>query len=131
MRLLLDTRLLLWLFGSGGQVNGSLSAAQRTVVEDVGDAVLVSAAPLWEVAVKVRTGKLRLDVQRLADRSDEAGFGRLPILDAHLRALATPPFRPEHRDPFDHLLINQAIAEDLVFLTADRHAARYPVRLLA
>ena len=131
MRLLLDTHLVLWTFGSGGQVSGSLSVAQRAAVADPANVVLVSAASFWEVAIKVRKGKLRLDVQRLADRCDEAGFARLPILDQHLRALVALPSNVEHRDPFDHLLIAHAIAEDLVFVTADRHAGRYPVRLLA
>lgn len=130
MRLLLDTHVLLWMFGAGGDVTGTPSAAQRAAVEDPGSTVLVSVAAFWEIAINVRRGKMRLSVERLAQRTEEAALARLPILDAHLRALASLPFYPDHRDPFDHLLIAQAVAEDLVFVTADRHAPRYPVRLL-
>lgn len=131
MRLLLDTHVLLWLFGAGGEVDGSPSPAQRAAVEAPENEILISVATFWEVTLKARVGKLRIDPARLALRCDEAGFQRLPILDPHLAVLATLPFHKDHRDPFDHLLIAQAIAEDLVFLTADRHAARYPVGLLA
>lgn len=130
MRLLLDTHALLWLFGRGGDVDGTLTPAQGKAIAAQDNAVLISVATFWEVTLKVRVGKLRIDIGRLAQRCDEAGFQRLPILDTHLIMLATLPFHKDHRDPFDHLLIAQAAAEDLVFVTADRHASRYPVRLL-
>jgi PIN domain nuclease of toxin-antitoxin system len=131
-RLLLDTHILLWLFGiedGGGETR--LSAAQRAALQNPEAAIFVSAASLWEIAIKTRIGRLRTDLARVIGNAAAAGYERLPIRDAHLAALAALPILPGHRDPFDHLLIAQAIAEDLTFLSLDRQASRYGVRVMA
>jgi PIN domain nuclease of toxin-antitoxin system len=81
------------------------------------------------MAIKLRVGKLETAVDRMIELAVAAQFTRIGIEDAHLRALATLPFH--HRDPFDHLLIAQAIAEGATFVTRDKMAARYPVEVIA
>ncbi|MEA3041985.1 MAG: hypothetical protein QOC65_1474 [Sphingomonadales bacterium] len=84
---------------------------------------------LWEIGIKNRTGKLNVPIAGVIADAEEKRFTRLGIEDGHLRALAALP--SHHRDPFDHLLIAQAIAEDASFVTRDRMAARYPVDVIA
>jgi len=93
--------------------------------------VFVSVVSLFEIAVKVRSGKLRADMKELIDGIDLQGFQLLPLTERHIAALEKLPVHPDHKDPFDHQLIAQAIAEDLTFLSFDRHAGRYPVKRLA
>ena len=100
----------------------------RDLIEDPGNDVLVSVVSLWEIVVKVRVGKLEADVREIADAVERERFALLDISTAHLRTLAELPMH--HRDPFDHLLIAQALAEDTTFLSEDRNAARYQIRLL-
>lgn len=75
-------------------------------------------------------GKLRADASDIARAAQEDGFTLLGIAPAHLTALARLPFHPDHRDPFDHLLVAQAIVEGETFVSEDRHAPRYAARIL-
>jgi len=79
---------------------------------------------------KVRIGKLVADVREIAEAIEREGFTLLDIRAGHLVTLGGLPLHPDHRDPFDHLLIAQAIAEDAAFVCADRHAPRYKVRFV-
>ena len=123
MKILLDTHALLWWLADDDR----LGTRARALIEDPINDVLVSLASLWEIVVKVRVGKLEADVEEVAAAVDRDGFALLGIGVAHLTALATLPAR--HRDPFDHLLIAQAIAEDAIFVSDDRHVPYYPVKL--
>ncbi len=125
MRLLLDTHALLWWLADDAQ----LGARARELIEDPGNDVVVSIASLWEIVVKVRVGKLEADIEQIAYALEREGFTVLGVGMPHLLTLAGLPMH--HRDPFDHLLIAQAIAEDATFVTADRNASRYPVRLVS
>lgn len=89
---------------------------------------VVSVASLWEIVVKIRVGKLQADIAEIVRALEAEAFEFLPIQPAHLETLSDLPLR--HRDPFDHLLIAQAIAEDMTFMTEDRHAPLYPVRII-
>ena len=80
----------------------------------------------WEIVMKLRVGKLSADLAGITDAVQRGGFTLLDIAIPHLRALAGLPMH--HRDPFDHLLIAQAVTEDALLVTEDRHAALYPVR---
>ncbi len=111
MRLLLDTNALLWLLAGDPR----LGAQARHEVEAAAELV-VSAASLWEIAIKVSIGKLAA-LPGLPAVLAEAGVRRLGIEDEHLRRLESLPWH--HRDPFDRLLIAQAQAEALAVLTAD------------
>lgn len=124
MRLLLDTHAMLWWIGG----NPRLGPAARGMIEDAANEVLVSVASLWEAVVKQRVGKLEADLAHLVAALEESGFATLGITMRHLEALAALP--AHHRDPFDHLLVAQAIAEDAALLTTDARLAAYPLRVL-
>ena len=124
MKFLLDTHALLWWLADDGR----LGRRARDVIEDPGNDVLVSIVSLWEIAVKTRIGKLRADIGDIEEAPRQQGFPLLGIGIAHLLILVGLPVH--HRDPFDHLLIAQAIAEDAAFISGDRHAFQYPVRVV-
>lgn len=75
-------------------------------------------------------GKLQADVQEVVGALAEQDFAVLAITSAHLQTLAMLPTYPDHRDPFDHLLIAQAITEGATFMSADRHTPRYKVQFV-
>jgi PIN domain nuclease of toxin-antitoxin system len=123
MKLLLDTHVLLWALASPERLSDSVRAA----IANPSHAVLVSAASAWEVEIKASLGKLQVpsDLDRqLVDR----GFLELPVRVRHTRALRDLPAL--HRDPFDRLLVAQAIVEDLVLVTADEALVAYPARTM-
>lgn len=125
MRLLLDTHALLWWLLD----DPALPAAPRRAIERA-EAVFVSAASVWEVAIKQRLGKLpelTLGVAELPALIRESRFLPLAVDDRHAAAVATLPLH--HRDPFDHLLIVQALTERLTLVTRDRQFAAYGVTL--
>ena len=87
------------------------------------DQVYVSAASIWEIAVKARLGKIDADPAELAETIAASGFKELPIRAAHGAAAASLPLY--HTDPFDRMLIAQAIFEPLKLLTVDKTLAQY------
>ncbi|PDT20315.1 PIN domain nuclease [Rhizobium hidalgonense] len=105
MRLLLDTHALLWWLNDDERLG---SHARRPLRDPQRD-VLVSAVSLCEIAVKLRIGRLDAGIEEILAILPDQGFGRLDITDAHLIALAPLPLH--HRDPFDHLVMAQAVAE--------------------
>ena len=127
MTLLLDTHTLLWFLTN----DSSLSTRARSAIEDPANITHVSAASLWEVAIKSALGKLKLPAP-YADifprQLETNGFGLLPITPAHCAELLTLPFH--HRDPFDRMLLAQAKAEGLTLVTDDGQFAAYGVPLL-
>jgi PIN domain nuclease of toxin-antitoxin system len=126
VRLLLDTHALLWLLMDDPQLAGSA----RDMVTDPAHDVFVSSVSLWEITVKVRVGKLVADMGEIVAACQRMGLPFLEIAPRHLLELAGLPVFADHRDPFDHLLVAQAIAEDLLFVSEDRNTPRYPVRHL-
>ncbi|MEA3016894.1 MAG: hypothetical protein QOI38_1616 [Sphingomonadales bacterium] len=125
MRLLLDTNAVLWWMGRDDVQD---SEAGRLIADPLNQ-VLLSIVCLWEIAIKNRTGKLDVPIDAVIADAEAKRFTRIGIEDTHLRALAALP--SHHREPFDHLLIAQAIAEGAAFVTRDRMAARYPVEVVA
>ena len=119
MRVLLDTNALLWLLDGDDR----LGPTARRVVTDA-ERLVVSVVSLWEVAIKVSIGKL-LPIPGFYDTVGRSGLDRLDITDAHLRTLEALP--AVHRDPFDRLLVGQALAEGLTVLTSDDVFASYGV----
>lgn len=115
MRLLLDTHALLWWLND----DEKLGARTRGLIGDPANDVFVSTVSLWEITVKLRIGKLDADITEVLGILPEQGFQRLDIADAHLVALAALPIH--HRDPFDHLLMAQAVAEDAHFVSEDQN----------
>lgn len=118
MRLLLDTHVFLWAVGGDRR----LSAAARARIA-AADAVYVSAASIWEIAIKARLGKIEGDADELAMAIEASGFVELPIRAQHAAKVATLPLH--HTDPFDRLLLAQAFSEPLHFLTADQALIAY------
>ena len=118
MRILLDTHVFLWL------VNGSsrLTTQSRSLIRDA-DTVTVSSATIWEIAIKIRLGKLRADLDDLIQEMARNGFEELPVYARHAKEVAKLP--PYHGDPFDRLLIAQAKSELLRLVTNDSQLARY------
>jgi PIN domain nuclease of toxin-antitoxin system len=123
MRLLLDANSFLWW------VTGSprLSVAARDAISDGANKTCVAIGSLWEIAIKRSLGKLQFPHEFEPVLRDE-GFDLLPITYAHLHALEALPLH--HRDPFDRLLIAQALAERIPVATADQQFAVYGVELL-
>ena len=112
MRLLLDTHSLLWVM----QDEPRLGRAARRVLNEA-EAVHVSSVSLWEIAIKRSLGKLRVDEETLDTQLDKIGFAPLPITWAHTRAVRRLPLL--HTDPFDRMLVAQALTEPLHLLTHD------------
>lgn len=125
MRLLVDTHVLLWSLLDPER----LSRPAHELLVDPAHEVLASIASLWEIAIKKRVGKLHAEMSLIVNGIAAQGFTRIGIEEAHLQTLLGLPFH--HRDPFNHLLIAQAVAENATFVTADRAATRYPVEVIA
>lgn len=124
MRLLLDTHALLWWLSDDDQ----LGQYVRDLIADPANDVLVSVVSLWEIQVKVRAGKLTADMPGILKEIEAQAFELLPISQAHLVHLGTLP--AHHKDPFDHLLIAQAIVEAAIFVSEDRHIPDYAVQVV-
>lgn len=118
MRLLLDTQIYLWYVGGSRK----LGAKAKNDIESA-DHVFVSAASIWEAAIRASIGKLQADVQQLEAGIAASGFTELPVTAKHAAGVAGLP--QHHRDPFDRLLVAQAIHEPLHLLTADAELQRY------
>lgn len=118
MRLLLDTHVFLWAIGG----SRSLKSAARRVMEEA-DQVYVSAASIWEIAIKTRLGKIEASTSDLVNAIEASGFIELPVRGIHAAGVAALPLH--HTDPFDRLLVAQAIAEPLKLLTVDKILAKY------
>jgi PIN domain nuclease of toxin-antitoxin system len=126
MHLLLDTHAFIWFFNG----DDDLGSTARNLIEDPANTCWLSIASLWEISIKTSIGKLTLQGQ-LAEVEGfmEVGAIRLlPISFEHLLQLQHLPFH--HRDPFDRLLIAQAITENLTLLSQDTVFQQYGVSLV-
>lgn len=127
MRLLLDTHAFLWWLGG----EEGLSSVARAAIGDDDNAVFVSAASTWEIATKHRIGKLPGVARIVADLAgaiEAQGFAGLPIAVRHGQAAGALP--GPHRDPFDRMLIAQAMLDHLVLVSNERAFDAYGVRRL-
>jgi PIN domain nuclease of toxin-antitoxin system len=122
VKLLLDTQLLLWAAGQPER----LSAAARALLLDSRNVLLFSAASIWEVAIKQGLGRADFRVQpRLLRRGLlDNGYVELPVTSQH--AVSIDGLPALHKDPFDRLLLAQALTEGVTLLTADEQLAQYP-----
>ncbi len=124
MRLLLDTHVLLWWLNSPSRLDPAAEAA----ISDGNNEIFVSAATIWEVAIKRSIGRLTIPMP-LTSMMTKAGLAELPVRWDHARRVARLP--DHHRDPFDRVLVAQAIEERLVIVTRDPLVRRYAVPTLA
>ena len=122
-RLLLDSHTLLWAL----QDDPQLDQRARSTIADRANDVFVSAATVWEVAIKRALGRLEAP-EDLMDALEQTEFIELPITGFHAELAAALP--PHHRDPFDRMLVAQAQAEGLTIVTRDRHIVSYGVRTI-
>lgn len=127
MRVLLDTHALLWWLSD----DTALPRSARKIIAETRNTVLVSAASAWEIATKVRLGRLPAAADLVSDfcgQVEREGFDLLPISADHgIRGGLLPG---PHRDPFDRMLIAQAQAENLAVITNERVFESYGVRRL-
>ena len=117
-RLLLDTNVVLWYFWGSSRIEGA-----RGLIEAESSQVFISAATWWEMAVKVRIGKLPVEVESLRALSREYGFLELPVSGEYCKTLLELP--AIHRDPFDHMLLAQALSCPMRLVTGDALLADY------
>jgi PIN domain nuclease of toxin-antitoxin system len=118
MRLLLDTHIFCWSFYEPQRISSETRELMNQAEE-----VFVSSASLWEIAIKVRLGKINADPEELFQQIEANGFQELPVWSKHALLVAKLPMH--HSDPFDRLLIAQAISEPLHLLTADAQLKPY------
>jgi PIN domain nuclease of toxin-antitoxin system len=118
MRLLLDTHIFCWSFYEPQRISFETRELMNRAEE-----VFVSSASMWEVAIKVRLGKMDADPLELFDQIKANGFRELPVWSRHALLVAKLPMY--HADPFDRLLIAQAISEPLHFVTVDAQLKQY------
>ncbi len=127
MKLLLDTRVCLWLDSALERVPQRV----RAVCEDGANEVFLSLASVWEMQIKTSLGKLRLPdaaVNLVTPYFNSTTLRALPVELAHIRELGGLP--ANHGDPFDRMLVAQARHEGLILVTADRVMREYPVEVL-
>jgi PIN domain nuclease of toxin-antitoxin system len=124
MMLLLDTQMVIWATGDLPRLPAE---ARRQIAR--ARAVYVSAVSLWEIGMKVSSGKLKLPMSELEARL--AAAHALPLTVTWMHALRAHDLAPYHRDPFDRLLLAQAVTEPLHLLTTDQSLARYSSLVIA
>lgn len=118
MRILLDTHIFCWWFYEPERLSQETLAIMRGA-----ERTFVSSASIWEISIKVRLGKISADPQELFEQIEANGFRELPVWSRHALLVAKLPMH--HADPFDRLLIAQAICEPLHLLTADAQLRQY------
>ncbi|HEX7685824.1 MAG TPA: type II toxin-antitoxin system VapC family toxin [Trinickia sp.] len=121
MKLLLDTHLLLWAAGQPER----LSAPARELLEDEENALLFSAASLWEITIKSDLGRkdFQVDPRLLRRALVDNGYIELPVTNRHV--LSLKGLAALHKDPFDRMLVAQSIAEGIPLVTTDPVVAQY------
>ncbi len=126
MNVLFDTNVLLWWLGEPSRIKSALLAELRAP-ESV---LFYSQVSLLEIQIKASLGKLRLgfSVERIPDLADQSGLTALPLSNAAIFML--PKLPDVHRDPFDRLLIAEAIQQGVPLVTPDETIRRYPVKIL-
>ena len=127
MRCLLDTHTAFWYFEGSSQ----LSAKAKLIIDDNDNEIYVSIVSAWEIAIKRsldREKTLLCDVSEFFDEIAASGFELLTLQPHHICSVEELPYH--HRDPFDRLLIATAIADDMVFVSADENVTKYALKWL-
>lgn len=127
MNYLIDTHILIWFTEGDAQLPLNI----REVIIDPQNTIFVSHVSIWEIAIKTAIGKLNLSLSlpELEKSLGKNGFSELSTRFSHFEALANLPLH--HQDPFDRLLVAQAIAEDFTVVSHDPKFKFYPVKLLS
>jgi PIN domain nuclease of toxin-antitoxin system len=125
MNILLDTHAFLWFIAGSDE----LSVTARELIEDENNRIFLSAASLWEMAIKVSLEKLTLNEPfetLIPEQLSQNGIEILNINTAHAAKIIQLPFH--HRDPFDRLLIAQALVEDMSLISIDETFDAYEIK---
>jgi PIN domain nuclease of toxin-antitoxin system len=122
VRLLLDTHILLWTIAESRR----LSVAARSLIGDPDHGPVFSAVSVWEIAIKTGRGRdgFRIDAGLFRRNLVDNGYAELAVTGAHAAAFMSLP--PLHKDPFDRMLVAQAMIEGVTLVTADPAVAKYP-----
>ena len=125
MNYLMDTHVLLWAINEPSKLPQSI----KEKIEDTGNGCYVSIASFWEIAIKFSLKKLPLtmELKELFEIVDKSQFEILNLNSSHILQVATLPFH--HNDPFDRVLISQALTNNLVVITKDKAFAPYPASI--
>ena len=118
INLLLDTNVVIWFSEDNPRVNHVKSLLLSTENQ-----VFISVVSWWEIAIKVRSGKLTVDLEQLRSQAEAHDFGELPITSDYMKAYLDLPNL--HKDPFDHMLLAQAITSPMRLITGDPLLAEY------
>ncbi len=115
MRILLDTHIFLWAVLD----DAKLTKKARSIITTA-DAIYVSSASIWEIAIKKSLGKIDADnnLDLLSEIIEASGFLELPITSQHAAGISS--LQPIHKDPFDRIMIAQAMCEPLIFVTGNK-----------
>jgi PIN domain nuclease of toxin-antitoxin system len=127
VRVLLDTHIFLWWITDDPRLSGRA----RELISDGRNELFFSAASGWEIAIKTGLGRLEIpgDLQRfVAEQLSRNAIQTLPIYLSHVLHTGTLP--RHHRDPFDRILVSQALLEKMPLLSADPQIARYPIEVV-
>jgi PIN domain nuclease of toxin-antitoxin system len=124
MKILLDTQILLWA------ATGKLPPSARRYVEDYGNTLLFSSASIWEIVTKrgMNASYFYIDPTALYNGLLDAGYHELHVTGRHALLESTLP--AVHKDPFDRMLLAQAVAESIQFMTADERLLKYPCSII-
>lgn len=117
MRLLLDTHAVLWLLAGDERLRPALPILAQA------ESVHVSAASWWELAIKISLGRLHYSLADIRAGAAASGLLELPVTGPHSEALLRLP--AHHKDPFDRMLVAQAMSEPMLLLTHDARVAKY------
>ena len=118
MRILLDTHIALWIFAGSPRIEPIRDTILSPETE-----VFISVASWWELAIKIGLGKIEADLKELRWAAKESGFSELPVRGEHTEQLLK--LRPVHNDPFDRLMVAQAMTEPMRFITVDNKLEEY------
>ena len=126
MKALLDTHAFLWAIGN----TAKLSDTARRIIRDEANTLLVSAASLWQIALKVRAGKLKLPEQREYFIEHMSLLKAQPLAVEAVHVLSVFSLPDHHRDPFDRILVAQCITEGIPIVTGDAAICEYAVQVI-
>ncbi len=126
MKLLLDTHMLIW----AGLAKNSLPRKAGAIISDLSNDVYFSSASMWEITIKnaLKRRDFQIDARLMQQRLIGAGYREIAITSAHAFAVGNLP--SIHKDPFDRILVAQAVAEGVTLLTSDATLAEYPAPIL-